>query len=79
MQNAAYIFVFSEHVFMLSAVYISFITFNSISALDSGKHFWVEVNCAVSVKVRSHQKYFQVTNYAPYIVTCIQSGGYLHC
>ena len=59
MQNAAYIFVFSEHMCMLKATYISFITFNSISALDSGYHFWFGVNCAVSVKMRSHQQFCQ--------------------
>ena len=69
MYNAAYIFVFSEHVCMINDAYISFITINSISAFDSGSYFWFGVSCVVSIKVRCPQQFFQVIYGKPYIVT----------
>ena len=52
--------VFSAHVHMHNAAYISSITWNSISGLDSWLDFLVRVSCDVAVKLVSCKYFFQV-------------------
>ena len=51
---------------MNDAMYISSITWNSISGLDSWYDFRFRVNCAVAVKVRSRKHFSQVIYCTPY-------------
>ena len=52
--------IFSAHMLMRNAAYISSIMWNSISGLDSSYDFQFGVSCAVAVKVRSCKYFFQV-------------------